>query len=71
MTRTWIFGIDKDIIQLHYDKDVKLLFQDLMDITMEAHQYIEYSERHYLVLKVPYQVRKAVFHLLPSLIRIQ
>ena len=36
-----VFGIDEDIIQIHYDKDIELFCQDLIDITLEACWCIE------------------------------
>ena len=48
----WIFGIDKNIIQIYNDKDIELLSKNLIDIVLEAFQCISQTERHYLVLKM-------------------
>ena len=31
-----ILSVDEDVIQIHDDKDIKLLCQDLVDVTLEA-----------------------------------
>ena len=36
MTLTLVLGIDENIIQIHNDKNIKLLGPDLIDITLEA-----------------------------------
>ena len=36
MTLALIFDIDEDIIQINNNKNIKLLGQDLIDITLEA-----------------------------------
>ena len=40
MTLAWILGIDKDIIQINNNKDIKLLSQDYINITLKARQSI-------------------------------
>ena len=40
VTLARILGIDKDVIQINDDENVKLLGQDLIDITLEARQSI-------------------------------
>ena len=40
MALTQIFNIDKNVILINNDKDVKLFGQDLIDITLEARQSI-------------------------------
>ena len=34
-------SLDKDVIKVHYHKDVKLLRQDLIDVTLERGQCID------------------------------
>ncbi len=46
------FSIDKDVIEVHYHKNVKLLCQDLIDIALERGQCVGQSKRHDLVLEV-------------------
>ena len=48
----WVFGIIEDIIKINNDKNVDLLNQDLIYVTLEAGQYIKESEKHYLLLKM-------------------
>ncbi len=45
-------NIDEDVITVHYHKNVKLLCQDLIDITWKDVRYIGQSKRHYLVLEM-------------------
>ena len=40
MTLPLVFNIDKNIIHIHYNKDIKIFDQDLIDITVEACWYI-------------------------------
>ena len=46
------FDIDKDVIEVHYHKNVKFFCQDLVDIALERSQYVGQSKKHYLVLKM-------------------
>ena len=36
VTLVRVLGIDEDIIQIHYNKNIKLFSQDLIDITLKA-----------------------------------
>ena len=36
VTLTLILSVDEDVIQIHYNKDIKLFCQDLVDIALEA-----------------------------------
>ena len=47
-----IFGVDKDIIQIHNDENIELFRKDLIDIVLECCQSIGQSERYYLILEV-------------------
>ena len=40
VTLSLIFSIDKDVIQIYNDKNIKLFCQDLIDITLEASRSI-------------------------------
>ena len=46
------FGVDKDIIEVYYHKNIELLCQDLVDIILERGQCVDQSKRHHLVLKM-------------------
>ena len=48
----WVFGLDKDVIEVNNGKGIKFLGQDLINIALEAGRYIGQPKRHYLVLKV-------------------
>ncbi len=45
-------SIDEDIIKIHYYKDVELLGQDLVDVTLKRGRCVGQSERHDLVLEM-------------------
>ncbi len=45
-------SVDKDVIEIHYYKDVELLGQDLVDVTLKRGQSVGQSERHDLVLEM-------------------
>ncbi len=46
------FGIDEDVIKVHYYKNVELLCQNLVDIALECDRCVDQSERYDLVLEV-------------------
>lgn len=51
----WLAGIlslDEDIIQVDYDKDIELLGEDLIDISLKASWSLRQTKGHHLVLKV-------------------
>ncbi len=45
-------NVNKNVIEVHYDKDIKLFRQDVVDVIMESDQCISQSKKHYLVLEV-------------------
>ncbi len=47
-----ILSIDEDVIEIHYHKNVELLGQDLVDITLKRGRCVGQSERHDLVLEM-------------------
>ncbi len=50
--------VDENIIEIHYYEDVKLLGQDLVDVTLKCGRCIGQSERHNLVLEMAVAGRK-------------
>ena len=42
----WVFGIDKDIILINNDKNIKLFGQDLFNITLKTGWYVRKPEKH-------------------------
>ncbi len=48
----WILSIDQDKIYVDYNKDIKLLSKDLVDIVLKTGGCIRKTKKHYLVLKV-------------------
>ena len=47
-----VFGIDQDIISICYNKDIKLLSKNLVDVALKIGGCVEKTKRHYLVLEV-------------------
>ena len=47
-----LFSIDQDVIQIHYDKDVKLFSEDFINVALKTGWSIGESKRHDLVLEV-------------------
>ncbi len=48
----FILGIDKDVIEVHYNKNVELLCQDLVDIALIYGRCVSQSKKHDLIFKV-------------------
>ena len=61
MLFTFAFDVDKDIIKIHYYKNVKFLYQDLVDVAQECGQYIGESKRHHLILEIAIAAPKGRF----------
>lgn len=49
---TGIFGLDQDVVLIHYDEDVELLGEGLVDVALKTGGSIGEAKRHDLVLKV-------------------
>ncbi len=45
-------GVDEDVIEVYYHKNVKLLCQDLVDIALKHSRRIGQSKRHDLIFEV-------------------
>ena len=52
MLFTFVFGVDKDVIKVHYHRNLELLCQDFIDVALEYSRCISQSKRHYLVLEM-------------------
>ncbi len=52
MLLAFTFGVDEDVIKLHYHKNIKFLCQSLVYVTLEGGQYVGPFKRPYLVLKI-------------------
>ena len=48
----WVLGVDKDVIKVNNDEDIKFLGQDLVNVALEASRGVRQPKRHYLVLEV-------------------
>lgn len=57
----WIFGINQDVIQVHYNKNIKLLNKNLADVALETSWYVGQSKKHNLVLVVTVLNAKSCF----------
>ena len=49
MLLSFVFTIEKDVIKIHYHKDIKILYQNLVDVIVKYGRYIAQSKRHHLV----------------------
>ncbi len=52
MLFAFVLGVDEDVIEVYYDKNVKLLYQDLVDVALECCWCIGQSKMHHLVLEM-------------------
>ena len=52
MLFAFAFGVDKDINQIYYYKNVELLYQNLVNISLKCDRYIGQSKRHQLILEI-------------------
>ncbi len=52
MLFAFALSVDEDVIKVHYDKNVKLLCQDLVNVALECGRCIGQSKRHHLVFKI-------------------
>ncbi len=48
----FVLCVDEDVIEVHYDKNVKLLCQDLVDVTLKRSRRVDQSKRHDLIFEV-------------------
>ncbi len=49
---SWILSIDQDVIQVHYNEDIKLFSENLVDVALKTGGCIGKAKEHYLVLEV-------------------
>ncbi len=49
---TLVLSIDEDVIEVHYYKNVKLFYQDLVDVTLKRSRYVGQSKRHDLIFEM-------------------
>ena len=47
-----VVSVDKDIIQIYNDKNIKFFYKNLINIALERYRSIGQSKWHYLILKV-------------------
>ena len=47
-----VFGVDKDVIEVYYHKNIELLCQNLIDIALKHDRYVGQSKKHYLILEM-------------------
>ena len=48
----WVLSVDNDVIEVNNDKDIEFFGQDLINIALEAGQYIGQLKKHYLIFEV-------------------
>ncbi len=51
MTLYFIFGVDKNVIQVYNDKNIKLFCKNYIDIFLKNDWYISQSKKYYLIFK--------------------
>ncbi len=56
-----VLGVDEDIIRVYNVKNIELLRQDLVDVSLKRDRCVGQSERHYLVLEVAVLVLEDCF----------
>ena len=61
MTVFFIFDINKNIVEIYNNKNIKLFHKDLIYVALESGRYINQFEKYYLVLKVAITVSKKCF----------
>ena len=47
-----IFGIDKDIIKIHYHEDINFFFQNLINVALKCGQCISQLKKYHLILEI-------------------
>ena len=47
-----IFGIDENVIEVYYHKNIEYFCQNLVDIALERDQYVSQSKRYHLIFKI-------------------
>ncbi len=52
MLFAFALGVDEDVIEVHYHKNVELLCPDLIDVTLKYDRRVGQSKRHDLVFEV-------------------
>ena len=52
MAFSFVFGVDKDIILIHNDKNMELFRKNFMNIALKCCQSVDQSKRHYLIFEV-------------------
>ena len=52
MLFVFVFDIEKDIIEIYYDKNNDFFYQDLINVVLKRVRCICQSKRHHLVLKI-------------------
>ena len=52
MLFVFAFGVNEDVIKVHYYNNIELLCQDLINIALKRGRYIGQSKKHHLVLEM-------------------
>ena len=52
MKLSYIFSIDQDIVQVHYNKNIKLFSKNLINIALKTSGCVGKAKEHHLVLEV-------------------
>ena len=52
MLFAFVFDVNEDVIKIYYYKNIKLLYEDLVDVALKRSWHISQSKRHHLILKM-------------------
>ena len=47
-----VFNIDQNVIQSHYNEDIKFFNEDLIDIALKTDYGVRQAKKHHLILQV-------------------
>ena len=48
----FIFSINKDVIKIHNNKNIKFFYQDLVDVALKCGWYISQAKKYDLILEI-------------------
>ena len=61
MTFFFNFDIDKNVIKIHNNKNIKFFCKDLINIALESCQNIDQPKKHYLIFEITISNLKSYF----------
>ena len=52
MKLSYILSINQDIVQVHYNKEIKLFSKNIVDVALKTSEYIRKAKKHQLMLEM-------------------